>query len=178
TTPVSSPGIDWSSVRGAAYLDGSLYTAWADGHLYKRSFDGTTFGAPQDVDLNGLTNFASEMQSMTGMFYENGRLYFTRAGSPKLEMRYFTVESDVVGAGLRDLQPFTVANNLSDLDWTRVRGMFLASDRLYWSDRTNGNLHRINWQNGAPVAGTDVVVSGPGIDGVDWRQRALFADAS
>lgn len=177
-TPVDSPGIDWSNVRGAAYLDGSLYTAWSDGHLYKRPFDGTSFGAPQDVDLNRLTNFASEMQSMTGMFYENGRLYFTRSGSSRLQMRYFTVESDIVGAGLRDLQPFTVANNLSDVDWTDVRGMFLANDKLYWSDRTDGTLHRLNWVDGAPVAGTDVVVSGPAVDGIDWRQRALFAAQS
>lgn len=175
-SPVTSPGIDWSNVRGAAYMNGSLYTAWADGHLYKRSFDGTTFGAAQDINLNGLTNFASEMQSMTGMFYDHGRLYFTRSGSTRLQMRYFTVESDIVGAGLKDLQPFTVANNLSDLDWSRVQGMFLAENRLYWGDRTNGNLHRINWVDGAPVQGTDAVVSGPAIDGIDWRQRALFAD--
>jgi PKD repeat protein len=175
---VGSSGIEWSKARGAVLLDGNLYTAWADGHLYKRTFDGKSFGVAQDVNLNGLTQFSNEMQQMTGMFYDNGRLYFTMAGSPTLHMRYFTTGSDVVGAGLKDLQPFRVSDNVAGIDWANVRGMFLAGNQLYWVNRSTGTLNRIGWSNGAPLAGTGSVVSGPGIDGVDWRYRAMFAQQS
>ena len=177
TAPTTLPdaGIEWSKARGAVLLDGNLYTAWSDGHLYKRTFDGTTFGAPTDVNLNLLTQFATEMQKMTGMFYDNGRLYYTMTGSSNLSMRYFTTGSDMVGAGLKDLQPFVASTNTGGVDWSTVKGMFLAGNQLYWVNASTGTLNRITWSNGAPVAGTAAVVSGPGIDGVDWRSRALFA---
>jgi PKD repeat protein len=44
-----------------------------------------------------------------------------------------------------------------------------------YADKATGNLHSVSWNNGAPDAGTDQTVSGPGIDGVDWRARGLFA---
>ena len=169
-------GIEWSKSRGAVLLDGNLYTAWSDGHLYKRTFDGTTFGPAEDVNLNGLTQFATEMQQMTGMFYDHGRLYYTMAGTSNLSMRYFTTRSDIVGAGLKELQPFNAGGNVAGIDWANVRGMFLAGDQLYWANKVNGTLNRIQWSNGAVVAGTGAVVSGPGIDGVDWRSRAMFAE--
>jgi PKD repeat protein len=174
-TTLANTGIEWSKARGAVLLDGNLYTAWSDGHLYKRSFDGTTFGAPTDVNLNLLTQFAAEMQKMTGMFYDNGRLYYTMTGSSNLSMRYFTTVSDMVGAGLKDLQPFVASTNTGGVDWSTVKGMFLAGNQLYWVNASTGTLNKITWTNGAPVAGTAAVVSGPGIDGVDWRSRALFA---
>ncbi len=179
-TTMPDVGIQWSRARGAFLLDGQLYTAWADGHLYRRTFNGTTFGPAQDVNLNGLTQFSDEMQRMTGMFYKNGRIYYTLLGSSQLHMRYFSTHADVVGAGLKELQPFTVSDSVDGVDWSQVRGMFLAGNKVYWSNKTTGDLHSINWNdgapgNGSPVAGTGDVVSGPGVDGQDWRYRAMFA---
>ncbi len=178
SAPATLPGsgIEWSKSRGAVLLNGNLYTAWSDGHLYKRTFDGTTFGPAEDVNLNGLTQFATEMPKMTGMFYDHGRLYYTMTGSSNLSMRYFTTGSDIVGAGLKELQPFNAGGNVAGIDWSNVRGMFLAGDQLYWANKVDGTLNRIQWSNGAVVAGTGAVVSGPGIDGVDWRTRAMFAE--
>lgn len=172
---LSTGGVDFSNAQGAFAVGNDLYTAWSDGHLYKRTFDGTNFGAPQDVDLNGLTGFATEMRSMTGLFYTNGRIYYTLAGSSALYMRYFTVENDTVGAGLKDLRPFKVADNLSDVDWSQVRGMTFVGGKLYYANRQTGTLNRVDWANGAPVAGTRAVVSGPGADSNRWAQKALFA---
>ena len=58
---------------------------------------------------------------MTGLFYENGRIYFTQSSDPNLYMRYFSVESGMVGA-----ERFTVAGNIPG--WTGERnGMFLVA---------------------------------------------------
>lgn len=172
---VDAGGVDWSRVRGAFMAGNTLYTAWSDGRLLKRTFNGTTFGDPSEVNLNGLTQFASELQRMTGLFYEDGRIYYTLSGSSSLHMRYFTVESDIVGAGLRDLAPFTVAGSSAETPWASVRGMFLAGNRLYFTDRTTNELRSVAWSAKAPVAGTGTVVSGPSVDGTTWSQAALLA---
>ena len=173
-TMLATGGVSWSDARGAFLIGNDLYTAWSDGHLYKRTFDGNSFGAPTDVNLNGLTNFSSEMRSMTGLFYDHGRIYYTLAGSSALYMRYFSVQNDVVGAGLKDLQPFKIADNLSDVDWAKVRSMTLVGNRLYWANRSDASLHRVDFVDGQPVSGTDTTVSGPAVDGNAWTERALF----
>ncbi|GGO70262.1 PKD domain-containing protein [Nonomuraea cavernae] len=171
--PVDGGGVAWSGARGTVMLSGRLYTAWSDGKLYRRTFDGTAFGAPSEVNLYGLTDFATDMQNMTGMFYHAGRLYFTRTGQSSLYYRGFSPESDIVGA-----QRTTATGNITGLNFSRVGGMFLAGDKLYLSDSVDGRLLRADFAGGLPVAGTVVAVSGPAIDGVDWRQRGLFLYAA
>jgi len=39
----STGGVAWSNTRGATMVDGTLYTGWADGQLYARSYDGSAF---------------------------------------------------------------------------------------------------------------------------------------
>jgi hypothetical protein len=166
-------GIAWGDARGAFWTNGQLYTAWNDGTLTRRAYTGGNFGTPTTLNLNGLTDFAADMQAMTGLFYDQGRIYFTKTNDPNLYMRYFTVEDGVVGA-----ERFTIVGNLAGLDWRDVRGMFLVGDRLYWAHRTTGDLHRINWQrnpaNGVPAGGTDVVVD----SAHEWGADALFAGPS
>jgi PKD repeat protein len=170
TTALPPSSIPWNAVRGSFYADGRLWSAWADGTYTARSYNGTSFGAPTTLDLHGLTDAAADAQAMTGLFYENGRIYFTLAGSSNLFMRYLTVESGIVGA-----QRFTVTGPIAGVNWSEVRGTFLAGNHLYWVRNADGTLHRVNWVAEAPVPGTDTVVSGPGVDGNDWRARALFA---
>ena len=61
----------------------------------------------------------------------------------------------------------------SPVDWSDVRGMTLANGKLYFA-RTNGNLYSMDFANGAPVRGTEALVS-PKSDGYDWASNGLFA---
>jgi PKD repeat protein len=178
---VPSGGMTANNIRGSFMLNGNLYIAWSNGTFGRRSFDGTTYGPPVAVDtaseLTAFTDWTGDIANMTGLFYDSGRLYFTRNGtgfSGTLFYRYFTPESDVVGA-----QRLTASTNaVAGIDFTQVRGMFVADDKLYWS-HTSGELRRVDWvqgaQSGKPVAGTNTVVSGPAVDGINWGSpRALF----
>ncbi len=188
-----STGIDWRQARGAFALNGILYTGWSDGWLYARTFDGTNLGPAVQVNLNGLDvqpgsqflipgtttrvpAFTTDLASMTGMFYDNGRIYYTvnrpgnsqtnQANNNKLYYRYFTPESQVVGANL------FVAASGGAVNWASVRGMTLANGYLYYA-LSNGTLNRIAWVNGAP-SGSPTVIGGPNIDGYNWASQGFF----
>lgn len=158
-------GQTWSWARGAFMVDGVLYTGWADGTFRARTFDGTTFGAAQTVNLNGLSNFAGELPYVTGMFYDKStaRLYFTMAGNPRLFYRYFLPESQIVGA-----VRFDGPANAGGIDFSNVSSLFLDGSTLYVGSGATGELKSIGWVNSA-LSGTAQVVSGPGVDGYDWR---------
>ena len=89
----------WSQVRGAFLVGSTLYYGYSDGNFYTRSFDGTTLGAASLVDpyndpywsniptgsgqtfRGAVPNlYGSEMQSVTGMVFSNGRLFYSLAG--------------------------------------------------------------------------------------------------
>lgn len=160
----------WSGARGAFMIDGVLYTGWADGTLQRRSFDGTDFGAPSPVNLNGLTGFAADLPAITAMFYdrETARLYYTQWGQPGLFYRYFLPESQVVGA-----VKFSGPAGGDGLDLGKAAGMFLDNGRLYVADRDSGQLRSVAWARGE-FNGPATVVSGPTLDGHDWRARGSF----
>ena len=168
---------DWNTVRGAFMLNGYLYTAWSDGTFVKQTFDGTTYGAAVPVNthdlLAPLVDWQNDIKTATSMFYGQGRIYFTLAGDNRLLYRFFTAESDVVGA-----QRLVAATGAAaGVDFTQVRGAFAVGAKFYYADAT-GALVRTDWtqnaQSGVPVAGTAATVSGPAVDGKSWSARALF----
>ena len=167
---VANGGQDWSSSRGAVMIDGTLYTGWSDGTLKARTYDGTTFGSPTNINLNGLTDFAGELPNITGMTYDRlqGRLYYTLSGQASLYYRYFEPESRLVGA-----VRFTATGNTNGIDWTRTNGLFLNGATLFVGSSTTGNLAAVGWSSGV-LTGTATNVSGPAIDGHDWRTRGSF----
>ena len=55
--------------------------------------------------------------------------------------------------------------------------MFASGGNLYYASRADGRLFRVGLSSGR-VSGTPTAVSGPGIDGVDWRAKGLFLTAS
>src|SRR4029453_10130836 len=94
-------------------------------------------------ELVPFGDWTNDLTNMTGLFYDSGRLYFTKSGSSTLFYRYFTPESDVVGA-----RRLTASASVTGINFSQVRGMFLAGDKLYWS-QTSGEVRGIDWVTGA-----------------------------
>jgi hypothetical protein len=54
--------------------------------------------------------------------------------------------------------------------------MFVSNGALYYASRADGNLRRVPF-SGGNITGAATTVSGPTLDGVNWRNRALFLGA-
>ncbi len=176
--------IDWTTVRGAVVIDGQLFYGTADRNLLKRSFDGVTYGPASVVDPyndpywseintgSGQTyrgtkpSFYNDIASLTGMAYADGRLYYTRSGSNRLFSRAFSPDSGVITQAVQEIAGFSSA---------ALGGIFFdkPAQNLYFVTASSGELSRIAW-NGGTTSGAAEIISGPAIDGVNWRGRALF----
>jgi PKD repeat protein len=176
---ISAGTSQWRNLRGAFMVDGKLYTGWSDQSFKVQNFDGTTFGPQSTISLRldpssaSLNRFASQdLSTITGMFYDraSGRIYFTKRGTNSLFWRSFSPESNIVGA-----ERYTSDTGSNGLNWSTVQSMFLADGKLYTAN-TSGVLSRRDWNpaTGTVVPGTAVNVSGPNIDGHDWRARDAF----
>ncbi|GAA1621906.1 malectin domain-containing carbohydrate-binding protein [Catellatospora bangladeshensis] len=181
---VANPdGTAWSAARSGFWVGGTLFYGM-NGALWRRTFNGTAFGTPTLVDpyhdaywdtvdsdsgehtyAGVTTNFYAEIPNVTAMFYTGGRLYYTLSGQSGLFWRWFTPDSGVVGA-----DRFTVAGvgGLAD-----AGGLFLSGSTLYKVNRSTGALATTAWSGGVP-SGSYTVVSGPSLDGVDWRAKVVF----
>ncbi len=187
TNALANSGIPWSQARGAFMVNGKLFDGSSDGNMYSRTFNGTTFGPAALIDpyndpiwsnvQNGSggtyrgarTGFGNQLPNVTGMFFAGGRIYYTISGDPTLHSRPFNVDSGIVS------DPETVAN--TSVNWSNAGGMFVAGNRIYWATTDDGNLHRAGFSNGQVDATSATVVSGPALDGNDWRTHALFLQA-
>ncbi len=180
---VSTGSFDWTNVRGAVMVGRTLFYGQTDAYLYRRSFDGANFGEPVRVNpyidplwntvLTGsgptgqtytgvLPTWYGQLSSVTGMFFANGRIYYTRTGQNSLYWRWFSPDSGVIG-GIEN----TVAGG--NITWSATKGMFLDGTTLYVVSSTTGQLLKIGFANGAPT-GTSSVADATR----DWRGRALF----
>ncbi|PPA58678.1 malectin domain-containing carbohydrate-binding protein [Micromonospora chalcea] len=184
--PVTDPdGTVWAGARNAFWVGGTVFYG-ADGALWRRTFNGTTFGTPELVDpyhdpywdnvitnsgptgqtyVGATTGFYAEIPNVTGMFFSGGRLYYTLNGQNGLFWRWFTPDSGVVGA-----DRFTVSGASGFAD---AGAVFVSGGTLYKVNRNTGDLAATDWVNGVPAA-TFTVRSGPAVDGVDWRAKAVF----
>jgi hypothetical protein len=165
----ANTAIDWSSIRGAFYINGRVYYGKGDGSLYARTFDKTSgvLGAESSVNLYDDPDDGSRIPfaiaNLTGMFYDTSlhRIYYTLFNDSQLYYRYFTPESQVVGA-----QTFVGDNGGVDL--TSVSGLTLAGGRVFYGS-ADGSLRSVPFSGGA-IAGTPSVISSDGT----WQSRALF----
>jgi hypothetical protein len=189
---VGAGGTDWSRARGAFMAGDTLVYGYPNAagsyYLYRRTFDGGTFGPATAIDPYNdpywstistgskrndvpilyrgvLPAFYGQLATVTGMVFENGRLYYTRSGSSQLFYRYFSVDSGIVGG-----TEFTAAST----GFNDVAGMFVAGGNLYWASNATADLRRIAFSGGV-VSGTVTTASpGPAAGGRDWRSRTLF----
>ena len=164
--PAADGGQTWSSARGAVMIDNTLYTGWSDGTLKARTYNGTTFGPAANVNLYGLTDFGNEIPNLTGVFYDKsaGRLYYSLSGQSQLYYRYFTPQSQIVGA-----VRFNGPANGNGIDFGGTSGMFLTGGNLYVGSSVTGHLNEVQWSNGT-ISGSAADVSG----GKDWRAKGMF----
>jgi len=166
----ANTAIDWSLVRGAFLLNGTLYYGLGDGGLYSRTFDKTTgvVGSQTTVNLNNDPDDAGRIPfaiaNLTGIFYDPSqhRLYYTLFNDSALYYRYFTPESQVVGA-----QTFVADNGGVDL--STVSGMTLAGGNVLYGSTADGALRSVALSSNG-ISGSPSVVSNDG----SWTSRALF----
>ncbi len=175
TTPTNAstlpPGIAWSGSRGSFLVDGTLYSGWNDGTFRARSFNGTTFGASTNVPLYGNT-FVGDIPNITGMAYTNDRIYYSLFGDDNLYWRWFSPESQVVGA-VRN----TVEGDVAALSPSRVAGMFASNSTLYFADRGDAHLYSVQLTGTGGSTLSPGSITGPvqlADANIDWRARGDF----
>jgi hypothetical protein len=188
-TVVANTGISWSTARGAFMVGSNIYYGSTDGNFYAAGFTGRTVNAPLAIDPyddplwdsvqtgSGQTyqgvksGYYGEIPTVTGAFYSDGRLYYALAGKSTLRWRYFTPDSGAIGG-----TEFTVPGG----SFGAIAGMFTSGSKIYYASAADGSLHSIGFTDGGTngtnpsVSGTDTVVSGPTIDGNDWRSKGMF----
>ena len=171
-------------------IGSTVYYGSTDGNFYQASFDGTTVGKPTVLDPyddpiwdeiqtgSGQTYqgvkpaFYNEIPNITGAFYSDGRLYYTQSAKNGLYWRYFTPDSGTIGGS-----EFTATGG----SFAKIAGMFASGTTIYYASSTDGSLHAVTYSDGATngatpsvTTSTDHVVSGPKVDGRDWRARGMF----
>ena len=185
---VESSPIDWRQVRGTAMIGGYLYYGTTDSRLHRLTFDGTTFGPDSLVDpyndpvwsdvLTGAgqtyrgvpPSFYLEIGDITSMWFDGrGRLYYTLFKQSGLHYRGFTPDSGVISHARRTLPGVTMPD---------ITGAFLSGSTLHYVTRADGKLWKVGFSSTGTLVGTATAVSGPAIDGVDWRSRSLFLGPS
>jgi len=172
-------GIDWTAVKGAFLVGGTLVTAQTDGYLHENSFTASSTGPDVRLDpyhdptWDGvgtgsgnthdgvLPTFYGEIGSLTGLTYAHDRVYYTRSGSGDLFWRWFNIDSGIVGS-----QEFTADDGL---DWSDTGGLFTDGNTLYVVSRSTGDLSSVQMGADGPTGGPTPVDSS-----IDWRGRALF----
>ena len=160
-----STSAEWSKVRGAFAVNGRLYTGHSGGDLLAYPFDGSTLGAPAEVNMRGLTSSHFPVGNITGMFYDKGKIYYTLDGDRELHYRSYlvgaTVADDIVGDQQLD------ADGAGSIDWSDVEGMTLAGGKIYWAE--GAELKSVAFANGSTTGSEQVVASNVGL-----ASRGLF----
>ncbi|WBB77288.1 delta-60 repeat domain-containing protein [Micromonospora sp. WMMD882] len=169
---VSQPNL--TSAGAAFALSNKLFWSKTDAAapsgstLQVSMFTGGTVGAPW---LSSGFNSWFAPATMTGAFYLNGRMYYTRSGQNKLFFRYLEPDGSTIGC-----TEFTVPSQ--GVDWSRARGLTFVDGRIVYGNRpllglTNGDLWAVPFDETA-VDGSAAVRIAQGASGTDWSNATLF----
>ena len=179
---VDARGIDWANVRGAFLIGDQLVYGKTDGYLYQRTFTQTTTGPEVKIDpyndplwadaSNGvggtergaLPSLYGQLPTLTGIFYSEGKLFYTLNNDGRLFSRWFNLDSGIVGSQV---------NTVSSTGFNDAGGMFKDGNTLYIVSKSTGALFKVPFVNGAPT-GAPTLADG----GRDWRAKAVFIGPS
>ncbi|NJP33834.1 delta-60 repeat domain-containing protein [Micromonospora thermarum] len=128
-------------------------------------FNGGTIGVPwESSGYNDWFNAAS----MTGAFFLNGRLYYTRSGANALYYRYFETDGNYLGA-----TEFTLPT--TGVTWSSVRGMAWVAGKIVYGG-TDGTLRSVPFDPTASPAvnGSGSVVVAPASAELSWSTPRTF----
>ncbi|SCG64433.1 hypothetical protein GA0070560_12012 [Micromonospora halophytica] len=137
-------------------------TAPSGSYLNVSIFSGGSVGVPWIS--SGYNNWFKPA-TMSGAFYLNGRMYYTRSGTNKLFYRYLEPDGFIVGCTEFALPSVGLA-------WGSVRGMAWVNGKIVYG-HTDGGLRAVPFDEAA-VDGAASVLVAPDSAGVDWSSRTLF----
>ncbi|WP_435206379.1 hypothetical protein [Micromonospora sp. bgisy143] len=109
-------------------------------------FNGGAIGSPWEA--SGYNDWYNPAL-LTGAFYLDGRLYYTRTGANNLYYRYFEIDGNYLGAT-------EFALPTSGVTWSSVRGMAWVDGRIVYG-ATDGGLRSVPFD---PTAAPTAVVNG------------------
>ncbi|WP_433460920.1 hypothetical protein [Micromonospora sp. CA-248212] len=163
---VSKVPFDGVTLGTATTVSQPAYTAsgatWrVDDRIYwSHTVAGTPTGSRIDVSLFNGGAIGSSWEAsgyndwfnpanLTGAFYLDGRLYYTRTGANSLYYRYFEIDGSYLGAT-------EFALPTSGVTWSGVRGMAWVDGRIVYG-ATDGGLRSVPFD---PTAAPTAVVNG------------------
>ncbi|MBX7267904.1 hypothetical protein KIF24_18925 [Micromonospora sp. Llam7] len=130
-------------------------------------FNGSTIGAPWEA--SGYNDWF-DPALLTGAFFLDGRLYYTRSGASGLCYRYFEIDGNYLGA-TEFLLPTT------GVTWSAVRGMAWVDGRIVHG-ATDGLLRSVPFDpTAAPAAvvdGAETTVVGTAVSQLTWSSPSMF----
>ncbi len=195
--PGASNSINWSSARGAFYLNGRVYYGDANGKFYYRTFSlagGGTYGPPRLIDpyddptwdtiqtgsgntYQGVpSSFYTDIPRITSMFYYGRAIFYTMVGDPRLYRRWFTPGTEASPRAGQDtggvVSPvrIPVVNPGGLMNFVNAGGMFVAGGKLFVASSGSGALYEMGF-NGTTVTTRPVQ---DGFAGGGWAGRAVF----
>ncbi|MEU5907455.1 hypothetical protein [Micromonospora sp. NPDC047527] len=130
-------------------------------------FNGGAIGAPWEASgYNDWFNAAA----LTGAFFLDGRLYYTRTGANNLYYRFFEIDGNYLGAT-------EFALPTSGVTWSTVRGMAWVDGKIVYG-ATDGTLRSVPFDpTAAPAAvvvGTTATVIAPATTELSWSTPSTF----
>jgi hypothetical protein len=185
--PNDTGGVRLDQARLAFTAGDQLFAIDSTGGVTSRRIVGGVLSAPVTVDPFNDPAWASvrtgfpggqtyrgvrtpflgtDMGYITSAFFASSRFYVTVTTEPGLTSRGFSTDS-----GLMDALPRTAA---AGGDLSQIGGAFVVGGLIYVVSGTDGTLHSAPFSAGTIDASHDQVVSGPAIDGIDWRVGRPF----